>query len=397
MFRRSDFAAVAIIVMFVAGLVFAGCGGGSSKTSTPAAPATTSISTPTQGSQAASTGTQAGTMLSGTTSTVGTLGNIGLTSLVGAPKFKIPAGPVTDKGMLLAMKLSDKIGSSNAAKMAAGSFKKASGNINNQIQNCTGSGNISVGGTYNNDNIATNHIMSYSLTFTFAGCREGDSYLNGVFTIGGSVNNSTGYKSATQTIGTTGSPFTVGIYNASNVLISNMTTAISLGLEADAAGKVVMTTNGTLVASDLVENKTFDMTFSNLKDEYTTSGSTTTMKANGGFSETWNGGANGISITYYDMIVVMTDTASQWTMSVDGKYVIDLTPNSCFEGSFAFVTNTPVTFDKTSNHTTGGKMTINGNTVVEYASDGTSTVKVGSGAAVPVNPADLTACDFGTI
>jgi hypothetical protein len=60
--------------------------------------------------------------------------------------------------------------------------------------------------------------------------------------------------------------------------------------------------------------------------------------------------------------------------TVSGKIVTDFTPDSCFEGTFVFETVTPIHDDYNVGHTTAGHLKINGNTHMEWKSDGTIVV-----------------------
>lgn len=199
--------------------------------------------------------------------------------------------------------------------------------------------------------------------------------------------------------GTTGSPFTIASYKQDMApgydyitLEDKVTAAFSMsgsGSQSDTTVTVTMTGNGYFEYEDFTlspkSKGRLDMTNYSLTYRYDTGGTTVAdITANGRVSAGYyedSGSGYGSALysetnTFYNLRVVSTLTASTWTFTINGTVTVDLTPDSCFEGTFSFVTDTLVTFDLSTLKYTGGQITINGNTVIVFNYDGSGGVRV---------------------
>jgi hypothetical protein len=130
------------------------------------------------------------------------------------------------------------------------------------------------------------------------------------------------------------------------------------------------------------------------------SGDTTSITTNGTFSETWteNGVENSMTAVFDNFSVVTVLTSDYSEDTINGTFSIDFTPDECSEGTFTIETEIAKKYDFLLGYTTQGKLVINGNTTVEYGSDGSITITVGGESTTYESEYALAQlCDFQTL
>jgi hypothetical protein len=394
---KKSFGSFLAAVVLILGLAafFSSCGGGGGGGSS-SEPTLTPISTPTQGAQSATTAVSSFRSMSNTSSSL-----IGFTSLGGvplAPKMKVSAtaGPASTAAEKFVARFAP------AAKKAAA--MRASISETPQTSSCYGGGSS----TMDVDPSGT------SMTMTFSNCKEGDTLTNGTIVISGVAQDSNS-GSGNITIGSADQPFTETIYSSSSsTVIEEVTTAsVTMSFTAtntsSANPTVTMNINGYFDDVDHVAHTHEKQTMNNFSFAGTMSGSTTTI---GGVSydvvtATVNGTVTGTTYasdtdltvsyqkgpnTFTNVVIVdkqpVFGTGDEY-FSIDGTITVTTTPAECIDGTFSITTNTPVQIDATTGKTKAGKMTINGNVVATFNSDGSVSVAVDSGAPVVYSQTEL--------
>jgi uncharacterized protein YfaP (DUF2135 family) len=260
---------------------------------------------------------------------------------------------------------------------------------------CTDGGTYSYSGTYTAPN--------YALTLTFNGCREGGYQYVGTYTLNGSPTN--------LTINLGGGSATFNIFNfntAYTVLLAYLKASLSFTMAS--AGTLpnaacTITSAGSINTFDYFLLDTYAMTFSGLKSDYTfstnatTLDQTTSITANGTFSESWAAQTKSLSIglTNFQVDRVKLNATippySADDTSVSGRIAFSFNPRSFgFTGLFDVVTQTPLHYvygpPKTTN---AGTIVVNGTATAQY--------NAGSGVDITVtgDPTTLTYPDEYTM
>lgn len=352
------------VLILSLGLVWAGCSGGGSSVPPP-----TPITDTTQGAQAAALSAAiAEGIVDGNSVLFGFNG-------MAAPQLPFSTGSNTNIGNMF-KKFAAKV--KPVVEKARSSAAAASAATDVSSYYCSG-------GT------AMEDITSTTYSLTFADCKDMGTILNGILSI---------TMDGTLHFGTTGSPFTIASYEQDMVpgydygtLEDKVTAAFSMTGSGSQTGTTTFTVN--MIGNGYFEYEDFtlsttskgrlDMTNYSLTYRYDTGDMTVAdTTANGRVSASYyenSGSGYGSALysetnTFYNLRVVSTLTASTWTFSINGTVTVDLTPDSCFEGTFSFVTDTPVTFDLSTLQYTAGQITINGNTVIEFNYDYLGGVRV---------------------
>lgn len=370
--EASKFLAVALSFAAIAVYGCGGGGGGGGGGTTTGGG--TTVSTAPAGNQAASVGTQSGTMTSGSTQVFSNLGGT-LSGIAGpgAPAFRMPSAFTPDPGMGKAIKLSGKFSKTKAMRAAASALKKAR-MMKAPVQD-NGSGNCTDGGTFTYAGSYDDATFAFSQDVTFNNCREEGTQYNGTISVSGSFSN-TG-STFTMTMGSGTEPFEMLEFdNNYATLVSSMSmpgTSISFttSMASQTSITMTMTATGSMNIRDYLAQEDYSMTFTSFKNDLgLTMDATTGMPTaasiitNGGFSETWTdaGGSHSISATFTNYRIDVTMTSTYEEISISGQVVIDFSQVSCFEGTFVFQTQTPVRYDYAMGHESQGHIIINGNT-----------------------------------
>jgi hypothetical protein len=371
-----------------------------------------SVTGTTQGKQAASSGTQGANMGSGSATTFQNLGQIGLSSTVGAPPMKIAGAHTLDPGLAKSAKLSAKLAKSKALNKAVSAFKKARAlgatqTIPSTSVDCADGGTITFSGQY--DDVAG----TFDLTLTAANCKEDGTKIDGTISLNATISSSGDSFTITETLGTSASKLTLLEFSdlAYSVLVSKMETVLTLTLSGSATGGVMTTVtmgaNGTMTVKDYLNQGTYAMTFTNMSivvsDTAATSGVVTlAITVDGGFSESWTDASvtNGVSMTFSQFAindVFASASAAAFDETISGGFSIDFTPDNCFEGSYVFETVTPIHY-KADGTTSAGQLKINTVVVVVYNSSGTITVTMDGTQVYSGDEYGLaTVCEFQTL
>jgi uncharacterized protein YfaP (DUF2135 family) len=179
-----------------------------------------------------------------------------------------------------------------------------------------------------------------------------------------------------MTMGSQTTPFEMLDFdNNYATLVSSMsmpgtTITFTISMPSQTTMTMAMTANGSISIHNYLDQKDYSMTFTSFKNDVTftmdTNGVITSVSltTNGGFSETWTdaAGSHSISITFTNFKMDMTFTSTYEEISISGQVAIDFTPDECFEGTFVFVTVTPIRYDYEMGHESRGEIVINGNT-----------------------------------
>lgn len=411
--KKESLVLIAVAVLTVSLFAFAGCG---DKQTTATAPAstTTTISTTTQGSQAASTGTQSADMATGSTSTMDSLSQMGITSLVGsgAPAFK-PATPINDKGLALTSRLASSFADSAQTAQTAAFIRKqmVSASATNTVSitnSCADGGSRFTTGTLSN----TASAVNFYGTVIFNSCSADNARFDGTFILNGTLNLASLSFSIVENAGVTGSPLVIKQFDpassyATQTAIMNavMTLGITIANDTTLNPNRFTTTlvaNGLLQATDNITNDNFNITYNNMNQVYFLDWITgLNVRVNGGFTENWsNGTANKTVAVSYQNFALTFKTypfLKQEDMTINGTYSINVTPDTCFEGTFQFTTTIPVKYDYLNKKTIAGDIIVNGNVAVHYNSDGSITVTLTGGSPQNFTPSQLAVCEFGTL
>lgn len=251
---------------------------------------------------------------------------------------------------------------------------------------CADYGNYKYTGTYNN---VTN---TYDLTFTFSLCREDDFQYDGTYHLTGTpadINVSLGEASAE-----------FRIFNFSNdyaTLIANME-ATSMAFSMSGSGtstdaSYIITSNGAITAFDYFLLGQYTMNFNKMIADYSLStdasgNRTTSVTANGIFSETWTSTALLITFSNFRVDKVkLYDAVSLGfyaeDASINGAATFDYRPDAfSLEGILNVVTAVPIHYDYSAGHAVQGTIVINNDTTVQYNGGSDVDVTAAADAAV---------------
>lgn len=397
-FSRKYFGLTFGITLSVSLLVYA-CGGGGGSSSGGGGTTTTPISSPSQGSQAASSGAQgaqAGTGLSDIATSLGQVASAGL----GLTK---PVNPLTLKNAKYAKILTmnnkvaqGKIMQKVATRLKAVRSKAAFAPVDLSTDICTDGGTVS--GNFD----AT--ASGFSMDLTFTACREDGSQTDGPISLtGNSTDNGTTTTLVMDiTVGSNSTPLTITGYTATDYAtvegvfestvdlsetfsMNNNTGAITFNFEIDGSAS--------FDDQSVSPSQTTNITFTN----FANSGSFTLSGTDGGtFSNTLNGGisqsytdetgTHSVAIGFTDFAtaveIATTQAGSTIDLSYSGTMTTDFTPDTdCgIEGTFSFTTETPIQYVDGANCPVQGHVVINGNTDLVFNSDGSVDVTVGNNA-----------------
>jgi uncharacterized protein YfaP (DUF2135 family) len=321
-------------VVFLTGMLIAACSVQEIGPPGPSAPPTpTAFTTGIQGAQAASAIAQARELVLTNTQLLKSLADIGLSRMT----TPVPATPTSVA--------------------------------------CTDGGTYGYSGTYTAPS-------SYALTLTFNGCREGGYQYVGTYTLTGTPTN------LTITLGSGSATFNIFNFNTSyTVLLAYLKASLSFTMTS--AGTLpntacTITSAGSINTFDYFLLDTYAMTFSALKTDYTfstnatTLDQTTSITANGAFSESWAAQTKSLSLGFTNFTVdkvrlnATTPSYSEDDTSVSGRIAFSFNPRSFgFAGLFDVVTQTPLHYvygpPKTTN---AGTIVVNGTATAQYNAGG---------------------------
>jgi WD40 repeat protein len=399
---RFGFPAVAVLVLVVS-FFLVNCGGGGGGSSSGGGGGVTSISTGTQGAQAASSSTQGAGMAQGSGTTFRNLGNVGLSATgTGAPEFRPSKAFEASPAMQKVMRSSEKFSKSRSVAKASNAMKRAAGVMKARISSaqtvtsgsgaCIDSGSFAynltfddVAGTFNGDIIFTN-------------CREDDAEFDGTLNLSLAASGQT--VTITETLGRAGAEFTMSDYGPgySPLLATTTMSGFSIGITVtgDASSvTMIMAGSGAMSIHDNINSEDYTLTFSNgFSDSMVISvpaGAASTsmsvsLTTNGNFSESWSttSGSQSVAASFSNLKLDITATSAYEDVGLSGSFSVDFTPDSCLEGTFTFATSLLIRYDHAQGHAVQGTITINGVTTVTYNSSGMITVTT-AGTSVTYN------------
>ena len=331
-------------------------------------------------------------MVQGTGQTFQNLGTIGLTSIGGAaPAFQSSSALQLSPAMEKLITTTGKLPTLTSVGKAASSIKRA-------LASRAGTIRAAAGGTINCVDAGTAVYTinsasagSFNVTITFTGCRENDTQIDGQYIFTGTTGTSgtTGTTATLDiTLGSANTPFTIEDFSTGygSVISRATSTALSLGINiAESASSLTYTMNasGAMTLYDEFTGNNYTITFSNgFNDVYallsagTGSTSSFSITANGSYAESWttSGVTTSVSSMFSNLALTLTFNSTSEALSINGQYTITFTPASCLNGTFSFVTNTPVQVSVATGLTDQGSITINGVTTITFNANGTITV-----------------------
>ncbi len=396
----------ALTLVFSLALTLSACGGGSS--STPSN--NNNNNTGTTGSQAASTSNQAATVAQGSSDTFNNLGQIGLSSIAGAPAVKLSPAGTTDAGLAIASRLSADFAQSGPIAAAAAAMKqaialKASTPIAGGTKSCSDNGSYTYSGS------ADYLAGTVTINVSFSGCRENGDQYDGVMTLNANINLSTGSTTITQDTfdpNTANSDLTVKGYSANYAAVTNNMTAhiaMTITSSATTTTQTSIAATGTLTTQNVAANTTYTMNFNNFQTVVTAGASDINTVNNGSFTETWteSGSARSMQATFTNFGVDIASVTGGENVSLTGTAALVYSPATvCAGGTTTFHTVTPIHYDNATGATTLGEIQVTVNaatTNIVYNADGTITVTDANGNHVNyTNEFDLAqVCDFSTL
>lgn len=393
---RKRFGLTLGMLLSISLLVYA-CGGGGGSSSGGGGGGTTPISNASQGSQAASSGTtgaQSGTALSDIASSLGSAAGGGVFGL------SKPMSPFTKQNPKYAkiVAMNNKVARSKSMMKVANQMKatkakaKASfavTTIPSSEDPCTDGGTVTTSGSFDD---ATGQ---FDLDLAFSDCREDGTQINGPvsMTATGTFDDTaqTGSFTMNMTLGDANTDFSIQDYEEINgnayanlvgVMESTMTLITSFNMTSATAGSVTLEANGDASFDDFTE--TMDIIFAGFEDE------STFNDTNGTFSNNLNGaiteshteqdGVHTAAISFTNLAVSVTDNTSGEAVSLSGTVSVNFTPDTdCgIEGTFTFQTVTALQYNDGDSCPVAGHLVINSNTNVEFSSDQSVVVTVGS-------------------
>jgi hypothetical protein len=363
--------------------IAAACGGSSNDTPPPPTP----ITNMTQATNASAAATQSVSLAWNAADSLGILAQSG--GMVAAVRFRSPAAYAspTYNGIHAAQQ---KAMSIQQSKLAT-SLQKAKAFAAGQKAQVVVSETVYCldAGSYASDGWMDDVTGAFSVSITYANCREGGVEMNGDITENGTMSGTGG--SFTVRLGDgdgtiEDTDLTVLLYTDSTYAVlaasyvADVTMSFSVGCVDQLCNEVrtTLAANGKEQYTDLLGQ--FEVAYGN----FSVSGSTATgtvstsnYTVNGGVSESWTGtgGTVAVALTFSNLALSETVTPEYVETTADGTIVTDFTPNEyCFEGRFVIDTQVPVRTTYASGHTTQGRVVINGNVTIVYNPDGTVTV-----------------------
>lgn len=381
----------AAVLMLGLAMFFSSCGGGGGGGSS--APAITPISTPAQGAQSATAAV----------STVRSMSSAGssLTGMAGqggfpAPQIKMPVSTVS------ASTVADKFAARFATMAKKAEAMRVSASGYPAPMTCS-----SGSGTIDMDASGTSMIM------TSNNCRNGDIMTDGIMSVSG-ISQTSNSGSENIAVGSDADPFIMTVYSdATSTVIDEVITAV-VGMTFTASGtsstdmSFSMTMNGYFDDVDHVALTHEKQVLTNFSisgglASTTTIGSVSydvsTLTLNGTMTGTTYASDTDMTVIYQQgpdtfTNVVIVDkypvfgTGDEY-ISIDGIITVSTTPTRCIDGTFSIVTNADLQIDGVTGQAKAGTMTINGNVVATFSSDGSISVSIDSGAPVVYSQADL--------
>ncbi len=388
--KRLGVLALTAVLVFSLSVFLSGCGGGGGGGGSTT-PLDTAITTTTSGAKSAQASTSAANTATATSFQLSGLADFG--SSMAVPKLKVPFGTNMNAKMLdkLSTRLSPVLKKARALKALRVSMSGY------PITYDCATWNTVAGGSTATPNSMTIDINSTgdTATFTFNSCRSGDTLTDGTMTMQGTAN------SATFTIGSSDvAPFSATTYDYTGTQVTEVST-LYITMTGGTTGTAPNTTatfsiNGWFDVADYVLNEHDKLVFNNytMKDVMSTTTISSyaydvnTFTINGSWTGTSYSGATGTTVNFSDTVTfynfglvfetpAIGSSAIYDYVSISGTFSITTTPvDKCIDGTFTIITNTPIQADDTTGVTSAGQVTINGNTVVVFNSDGTKTITV---------------------
>jgi hypothetical protein len=388
----SALTATAVVLMLGLAAFFASCGGGGGGGSS--APTITPISTPAQGAQSAKAAVSTFRSMSNAGSSL--TGMAGQGGLPLAPQIKMPVstGSASTAADKFAARFATVVKKAEAMRVSASGYPMP--------MTCdSGSGTIDM------DASGTSMVM------TSNNCRNGDIMTDGIMSVSG-ISQSSNSGSGNITVGSDADPFIVTVYSgATSTVIDEVITAV-VGMTFTATGTSASDMSFTLsmtgyfddvdhVAHTHERQVVNNLSLSGGTGSTTTIGSVSydvaTLTLNGTVTGTTYVSDTDQTVSYLEgpntfTNVVIVDKSPAFGIgdeyfSIDGTITVSTTPARCIEGRFLITTNTPVQIDGTTGQTKAGQITINGNAVATFNSEGSVSVSVDGGAAVVYSRTEL--------
>jgi hypothetical protein len=373
------------------------CGGGSSSDGGGGGGGgggSTTITTPTQGNNASAASSQSLSLAANSGTSLSNLANFSqVTSQLGsAIRFRSPLADKDARHVALHAAQKKAMGL-HGAKLAS-ALQKAKSLAAGQRAQAVYSDSFSCadGGSVSYD-VTVQDSGAFSLSMTYQACRENDEQLNGVTTATGTFAQTGGYTFSVTAGDGDGmveesEDFTAWLFTPGYVdLYAKYTAAVTLSGSGGCADQACSTFNTTLTASgqevysDFIDE--FTVTYNQLSvvasDTASADGYTGSFTINGGVSESWTDGSDALAValTFANLTLSSTVTASYYEETADGAVTVNFTPDAyCFEGTFTIDTQVPVRYSFDAGHTTAGQVVINGNVTVVYNADGSVTITV---------------------
>jgi hypothetical protein len=390
--KKSFIATATAVLMLGLAVIFASCGGGGGGGSS--APVITPISTPAQGAQSATAAVSTFRAMSNTG-----LSLTGITNQSGvplAPKMNMfsAAGPASTPAEKFAAQFAPVVKKARAMRVSASGYPMP-------MTCSSGSGTIDM------DASGTSMIM------TSSDCRNGDIMTNGIMSVSG-ISQTSNSGSGNITVGSDADPFVMTVYSgATSTVIDEVITAV-VGMTFSATGtsqtdmSFTMNMNGYFDDVDHVAHTHERQVVNNLSlsggtGSTTTIGSTSydvaSLTLNGTMTGTTYASDTDATISYqvgpntFTNVVIVDKTPVFGTgdeyLGINGTITVSTTPAKCIEGTFSIVTNADLQIDGVTGQTKAGTMTINGNVVATFNSDGSISVSLDGGAPVVYSQIDL--------
>jgi hypothetical protein len=252
-----------------------------------------------------------------------------------------------------------------------------------------------------------------SMIMTSKNCRNGDIMTDGIMSVSG-ISQTSNSGSGNITVGSDADPFIMTVYSgATATVIDEVVTAV-VGMTFSATGtsqtdmSFTMNMNGYFDDVDHVAHTHERQVVNNLSlrggtGSTTTIGSTSydvaSLTLNGTMTGTTYASDTDATISYqvgpntFTNVVIVDKTPVFGTgdeyLSINGTITVSTTPAKCIEGTFSIVTNSDLQIDGVTGQTKAGTMTINGNVVATFNSDGSLSVSLDGGAPVVYSQIDL--------
>ena len=411
------------LVIGAASLALNGCSSSDGGSDAPPSSGNTQIQSADEGGAAAGAGTAGATAGTGLSDVASSLGSVGGSSL-GLSLPGKPMNPLTAKDPKLVKMVgaAQKVAKSKAISKAASHFKAARAKSKAALTAIavSDSGACTDGGTYSFTGTIDDETGAFDFDMTLSLCQEDGDVSDGVMNISGfftyDVVTEIGTVTFNMTLGDSTSDLVVQSFEDATyavlvgVFSTNMAMTESYTFDSDLATPDAMTllANGSATFEDdtVLPPQTYSMTMSSFSDTSTFAYDAVTGifafddTLNGGISQSWTetDGAHGVAVgfssfnTQIEIGAVLAaptalshDPDGSIDISFDGTVSVDFTPNpgeagaDCeAEGTFTFVTDTPIHQGVSDSCPVSGQITINGNTVVVFNSDGSVDVTVGT-------------------